>query len=179
MNLCVYHRSIFLYFAFCKYKKCFHYARSFIIQYYVLCIICRAQRHFHSSGHCDFILPLAAASSCCYIYRFMARSVIQTIQQIQIHNWQVQILKVQSSFITFVTIISLTKDFGEKKWYKLQINIMTKMVWLWSSFKLIQEFLVGLNVTFRCMELCDLPKKIVCPSHFDVFRGVIHLYLYL
>ena len=109
------------------------------------------------------LLSLAAASSCCYIYRFMARSVIQTIQQIQIHNWQVQILKVQSSFITFVTIISLTKDFGEKKWYKLQINIMIKMVWLWSSFKLIQEFWVGLIVTFRCMELCDLPKKLFAP----------------
>ena len=39
----------------------------------------------------------------------------KTIQQIQIHNWQVQILKVQSSFITFVTIISSTKDFGGEK----------------------------------------------------------------
>ena len=55
MNLCVYHRSICISF-FCKYKKCFHFARSFVIHYYVLCIICRAQRHFHSSGHCDFII---------------------------------------------------------------------------------------------------------------------------
>ena len=45
------------------------------------------------------------------------------------------------------------------------------MVWLWSSFRLIEEFWVGLIVTFRCMELCDLPKKLFAPPISMFFGG--------
>ena len=114
MNLCVYHQSIFISF-FCKYKKCFHFARG--SYYALLCIM-----YYMQSSEA---FSLFRALWFYYRWQLLLAVVIfiglwleawyKTIQQIQIHNWQVQILKVQSSFITFVTIISSTKDFGEKR----------------------------------------------------------------
>ena len=78
--------SVHLYFVFFANKRnasTLQEVLLYIIMYYVLYAELRGI--FTLQG-IVILLSLAAASSCCYIYRFMARSVIQTIQQIQIHN---------------------------------------------------------------------------------------------
>ena len=75
MNLCVYHRSIFIsFFANTRNASTLQEVLLYIIMYYVLYAELRGI--FTLQG-IVILLSLAAASSCCYIYRFMARSVIQ------------------------------------------------------------------------------------------------------